>query len=93
MYPATIRIMKATASGAADCQWKWLAESAAEKHTTHCRARRRGKAHSSELATLVLVSERARFAAGFPRVLTLSQFCEQIHTVLIARSLMGSCRR
>ncbi len=85
--------MKATASGAGDARWQWFAETAAEKDTVLHHARQRGTKHSSELATLVLESERARFAADFPRVQTLRQFCNRMHTVDHARSLMGACRR
>ncbi len=92
-YPNTIGLMKATASSTRASRWKWFAETAAEQETFLRRAKQRGHKHNSELVTLVLESERARFATSFPRVMTLRQFCNENHTVDPQRSLMGVCQR
>ena len=87
-------IKTAAASAARGGRWRWFADNPAdiEQFKRHS-ARRSISAHLSEIVTLVLPSEQAKFAR-WPRVQTLKEFHQSIQQIDHARSAaLGRCGR
>ena len=87
-------IKTAAASAAGGGRWRWFADNPTDMEQFQSRsARRSGSAHLSEIMTLVLPSEQAKFAR-WPRVQTLKEFHQSIQQIDHARSAaLGRCGR
>ena len=87
-------IKTAAGSAAGGGRWRWFADNQTDiKQFKSRSARRSSSAHESEIVTLVLPSEQAKFAR-WPHVQTLTEFHQSIQQIDHARSAaLGRCGR
>ena len=69
-----------------------LGRSEDEEQGFLARAAKRGKAHGSEMATLIVSGEEAAYA-HFPNAMLLAQFVNKLWRVDHGKSLLGTCGR
>ena len=91
-HGAMVDLLKAAAGSAKGGRWRWFADSAPNKKTFWSAAAVRGKRRESEMVTLVLPRERAKFAS-WPGSQSLTDFCLKIRVIDRARSVLGPCGR
>ena len=87
-----VDIIKAAAGSAKGGRWRWFADALDDRKIFWSCAARRGKAHESEMVTLVKANERGTFT-GWPRVQTLTEFGHAIRVIDRSRSVFGTCER
>ena len=86
-------LMRATCARAGTTsRWRWVARSEDEEQGFLARAAKRGKAHGSEMVTLIVSGEEAAYAR-FPNVMLLAQFVNKLWRVDHGKSLLGTCGR
>ena len=73
-------------------RWRWVGRSEDEEQVFLARAAKRGKAHGSEMVTLIVSGEEAAYA-HFPNVMLLAQFVNKLWCVDHGKSLLGTCGR
>ena len=73
-------------------RWRWVGRSEDEEQGFLARAAKRGKAHGSEMVTLIVSGEEAALA-HLPNVMLLTRFIDKIWCVDLGKSLQGTCGR
>ena len=73
-------------------RWRWVGRSEDEEQGFLARAAKRGKAHGSEMVTLIVSGEEAAYA-HFPNAMLLAQFVNKLWRVDHGKSLLGTCGR
>ena len=86
-------LMRATcACAGTTSRWRWFGRSEDEEQRFIARASKRGKAHGSEMVTLIVSGEEAAYAR-FPNVMLIAQFANKLGRVDYGKSLLGTCGR
>ena len=73
-------------------RWRWVGRSEDEVQVFLARAAKRGKAHGSEMVTLIVSGEEAAYA-HFPNAMLLAQFVNNRWHADHGKSLLGTCGR
>ena len=91
--PMIALIKTVAASAAGGGRWRWFADNPTDIEQFKSHSARRISAHLSEIVTLALPSEQAKFAR-WPRVQTLKKFHQSTQQIDHARSAaLGRCGR
>ena len=92
-HPAMLDLMRSTCvREGTTSRWRWFGRSEDEEQRFIARASKRGKAHGSEMVTLIVSVEEA-VHAHLPNVMLLTRFINKIWCVDHGKSLQGTCGR